>query len=77
MTFISSDPASLLGRIQPLAAYLWQSQRLEVVIADVIPVLVGVTARGPHQTEFTIKFFAVLAHELFSFGRLVERRLVR
>ena len=40
VTFISSDPASLLGRIKPLAAYLWQSQRLEVVIADPVPVLV-------------------------------------
>ena len=53
MTFTSSDPASLLGREQPLAAYLWQSQRLEVVVADVMPVLVGVAAGAVKVTEFT------------------------
>ena len=75
MTLTSSDPGSLLGRIQPLAAYLCQSQRLEVVVADVIPVLVGVAAGAAKETEFTMKVCAVRPHEL-SFGRFVERRLI-
>ena len=55
---------------------LWQSQRAEVVIADLFPVLVGVAEGVAAKPKFIMKVFPVRPHELFSLAVRVERRLV-